>query len=271
MQLITGRTGEQHVRASDDAEIYRTLLGDGDFILSTGAKFNAQMDGAYGMNIYNGTAIMQGRQAKIRLSEGFNSVQFDNGVAGYKRWDVVVIEYSKTGDIETAELKVIKGENRQSYIEPVIPHAKGVIDNGEVHQMKLWGVRFDGLNFDGMVDYRVILDTSPVNVLLASVDSIKSEITARIIEIQNMAKTVPQYIIEGVSVKTASKKFTLEKPASYTFDNTDMFELYLNGLMVRPSTFSVIVSDSLEVTLNISSDATYDEVIMKIWKVEEDN
>lgn len=270
MQLITGRTGEQHVRATDDAELHRALLGDGDFVLTTGAKFNAQMNGAYQMNIYSGTAIMQGRQVKIRQSEGFNSVAFDNGVAGYKRWDIVVIEYSKEDDIEKAELKVIKGENRASYIEPVVPHLNGNIDNGEVHQMKLWGVRYNGLNFDGMVDYRTVLDTSPVNTLLASVDAMKSEITARIIEIQNMAVTVPQFIIEAEDVKTEGLKFNLEKPLGYSYQDTDLFELYLNGLLCRQAGFTVSVNDQIEISLSNDTDADYNEVILKIWKIKED-
>lgn len=271
MQLITGRTGTQHVKAIDDAEIYRTLLGDGDFVLSTGQKLNAQMNGTNEIDIYHGTAIMQGRQCKIRSSEGYNAVSLDNGVSGYKRWDVVCIEYSKTDDIETAQLVVVKGANNTSYVEPTVSGQNGSIDNGETHRMKLWGVKFNGINFDSLVDYRTILDTSPVNVLLDSMTAIEEQIEARISAVEQMARTVPMLRADGTNMTTVSNALTLAKPTGYTYANTDSFMLWLNGLRIMDDDYEVTSSGSnLIVTLtNIDDEAYYDEVILDIWKMEE--
>lgn len=270
MQLITGRTGVQHVKAIDDAEIIRTLLGDGDYVLSTGQKMNAQMNGTNEIDIYHGTAIMQGRQVKIRSSEGYNAVSLDNGVTGYKRWDVVVIEYTKDDDIEDATLKVIKGANSTGYVEPTVPYINGSIDNGETHQMKLWGVRFDGINFDGLIDYRTVLDTSPVNVLLDSLTAIEEQIEARISAVEQMARTVPQFRAERSDIITDGS-FGMEYPVGYDYDDTDTFMLYLNGLRVMDSDFSVTDNDGeLELILsNITVSVTYHEVILDIWKMED--
>lgn len=271
MQLITGRTGVQHVKAIDDAEIIRTLLGDGDYVLSTGQKMNAQMNGTNEIDIYHGTAIMQGRQVKIRSSEGYNAVSLDNGVTGYKRWDVVVIEYTKEDDIEDATLKVIKGANSTGYVEPTVPYINGSIDNGETHQMKLWGVRFDGINFDSLIDYRTVLDTSPVNVLLSSMTAIEEQIEARIASVENMAKTVPMFRVDGTDMTTVSNALTFEKPTGYTYANTDGFMLWLNGLRILDDDYEVSSSGSnLVVTLpNIDDEAYYDEIILDIWKMED--
>lgn len=163
LELITGRTGEQHVLAIDDAEIYRTLLGNGDFILSTGHKFEARMNGANKVDIYDGTAVIQGRQMKIR--SGYQEVETDGGVTGFRREDAIVLEYSKSGDIETAELKVVKGANNaSSYNPPALQ--QGNIDEGQVRQVRLWGVRYNGINFERLIDYRTILNTTPIQTAL---------------------------------------------------------------------------------------------------------
>lgn len=280
MQLITGRTGEQHVKAVDDAELHRTLLGDGDFVLTTGEKFNAKMNGTNELDIYSGTAIMQGRQAKIRPSEGYNAVRFDNGTVGYYRWDVVVIEYSQEAEIEKAELKVIKGVPSKTYVEPAIPGLSGVIDSGENHAMKLWGVRFNGINFDSLVDYRVILDTSPINVALDAVQSAEQEIWQRLNDLRGRGKSTPHFLVEETEISsaivtvggdTSKGTFKVNKPAGYTYENTDVFELYLNGLLCRPSEYNVTEATDGKIQVDILGSylARYDEFILRIWKAVE--
>ena len=260
MHLITGRTGVQHVKAIDDAEIYRTLLGDGDFVLSTGAKLNAQMSGTTQVNIQNGTAIMQGRQCKIRQSEGFESVSIDNGITGYKRWDIICIEYTIEDGIENAELVVVKGANSTSWTEPTVQYENGSIDSGETHRMKLWGVRLDGINFESLVDYRTVLDTSPVNTLLDSMTAIEDQIEARINALELYGRTAPHMLAEATDITTTDGVLTLTKPSGYTYENTDTFVLYLNGLRVMTSDYSVTVGTNIEV--NIDTDGTYNEVIL---------
>lgn len=281
MQLITGRTGVQHVKAVDDAEIYRTLLGDGDFILSTGAKMNAQMNGTNEIDIYNGTAIMQGRQVKIRPSEGYNAVSLDNGVTGYKRWDVVCIEYTKEDDIESAELVVIKGANSTNYVEPTVSGTSGSIDNGETHRMKLWGVKFNGINFDSLVDYRVILNTTPIQVALDTLNAYQDQLIARVESLEAMAKSVPQFDISIDELTQFDKDgddlvCTFDEPLGYTYENTDIFDLYLNGLRILPTQYTVEESSGdLVVTLvdwatgdNPPSWVRYSEVYIRIWRAE---
>ena len=267
MELITGRTGTQHVKAIDDAEIYRTLLGNGDFVLSTGQKLNAQMSGTSQVNIQYGTAIMQGRQCKIRQSEGYNAVSIDNGIAGYKRWDVICIEYTIEDNIENAELVVVKGANSTSWVEPTVQYTDTSIDAGETHRMKLWGVKLDGINFDSLVDYRTVLNTSPVNTMLDTMTAIEEQIEARITALEAYAMTAPHVSAEGTNVTTTDGVLTLSKPSGYTYENTDTFVLYLNGLRVMATDYSITVSSNIEI--DIGTDGTYAEVILEVWKAVE--
>lgn len=284
MEIITGRTGIQHVKAIDDAEIYRTLLGDGDFVLSTGQKLNAQMSGTSQVNIQNGTAIMQGRQCKIRPSEGYNAVSIDNGVSGYKRWDVICIEYTIDDGIESADLIVVKGANSTSWVEPTVPYINGNIDSGETHRMKLWGVKLDGINFDSLVDYRTILDTSPVNTILDSMTAIEDQIEARIASLELLGRSVPQYTVTAHDV-TFEYSSSLRRcraifgpPTGYTKENTDVYDLYLNGMRISRDDYEwSIAGNNVDVTLNFgttsdpvpNSDTVYEDVTVIIWKAVE--
>jgi sugar/nucleoside kinase (ribokinase family) len=65
MELITGKTGLPHVYAADDAELYRLFLGDGAFVLPTGNKLNAEMNGAQELRLYDGSMIMRVDACKV--------------------------------------------------------------------------------------------------------------------------------------------------------------------------------------------------------------
>lgn len=262
LELITGHTGEQHVLAIDDAEIYRTLLGNGDFILSTGHKFDARMNGANKINIYDGTAIIQGRQMKIR--SGYQELETDGGVSGYRREDAIVLEYSKSGDIEAAELKVIKGANNASAYKPPAL-IQGNIDEGQTRQVRLWGVRYNGINFESLIDYRTILDTTPIQTALdmatsglrniqalitsyqsqidGDMSSYQSQVEQELEAVRNVARIAPLTTITGrniVGVAGTHTKggvtidtFMIRVPApTYTKNPIDRFKIYLNGLKV---------------------------------------
>ena len=95
MEIITGKTGVPHVYAADDAELYKLFLGDGAYVLSTGNRLMATLDGASKVRIADGSIIVQGRLAKIRQSTGFQELSLASGVIGQKRVDLVVAEYRK--------------------------------------------------------------------------------------------------------------------------------------------------------------------------------
>lgn len=261
MEIITGRTGQPHVYAADDAEIYKLFLGDADFVLQTGNKLNAAMYGTNAVRIYDGSLIMQGRLAKIRPSDGYDELSLDVGTTGYKRVDLIVAEYNQTvtenqieqgGEvvtvrdvIESVELKVVKGTpNANSYVEPTV--TTGNIDAGETHQMKLWAVRLNGINFDGLIDYRDLqsVDTTPIQTAITLANSAVSQIEAQMAALQSdiydYADELRQGITSGfsgcwkqvVTVTTSDIGTAIQvtMPNNYVYASTDVVEIYLEGL-----------------------------------------
>lgn len=268
MEIITGRTGTPHVYAADDAEIYRLFLGDGDFLLSTGNKLQATMNGTTQVRISDGSLMMQGRLAKIRPSDGYDTVTLDIGTVGYKRVDLIVAEYKQTtvttqeeveGEIvdvvdkfDSVELKVVKGTpNATEYVEPTI--ATGTIDDGETHQVKLWAVRLDGINFDSLVDHRIILDTTPIQTALSYANSAVAQIRQELASFENE-------IVQGlrgawrktVTVSNATSPIPISI-SGYTYSASDFFEVYLEGLKLTAEEYTIAYSNGLTVELDATT------------------
>lgn len=293
MEIITGRTGTPHVYAADDAEIYRLFLGNGDFLLTTGNQLTATMYGTTKVRVADGSLIMQGRLAKIRPSDGFDELTIDIGTIGYKRVDLVVAEYKQTvvteqveieGEIvdvidkfDSIELKIVKGTpNANQYVEPAI--TTGNIDDGETHQVKLWAVQLDGINFNALVDYRVILDTNPIQTALdyarnstAHIDSIVAgdlaRITAEIDRVLGISRIAPLAVIT-VHDLTASNG-VLNVPSAYSYTSDDVFVLYLNGLRVPSDKYQVSAgTNGVRVELVYGTSSTYDDVEIEVWRTE---
>lgn len=277
MEIITGRTGKPHVYAADDAEIYRLFLGDGDFLLTTGNQLQATMNGTTQVRVYDGSLMMQGRLAKIRPSDGYDTLTLDIGTVGYKRVDLIVAEYNQTvvteqkeieGEVvdvvdkfDSVELKVVKGTpNANSYVEPTI--TTGNIDDGETHQVKLWAVRLDGINFDSLIDYRVILDTTPIQTALSyatqSIAQIRGRINALSEDVYQYADDLRQGIVQGFA-GVWKKTFVINKKVNtvhieidgYEYSAADSFDIYLEGLHLTEDEYTVAyVSGELRVMLD---------------------
>lgn len=294
MEIITGRTGEPHVYAADDAEIYKLFLGDGDFLLTTGNRLRAEMNGVNQVRVYDGSLMMQGRLAKIRPSDGYDTLDLDVGVTGYKRVDLIVAEYNQTTEthteeiegevvtitdiLESIELKVIKGTpNQNNYVEPTI--TTGNIDQGQTHQMKLWAVRLDGINFDSLIDYRVVLDTTPIQTALdyargstSTIDSIianyESSLNSELSRIRGVSGIAPLTVVIGHDITSSNGAITVPS-ATYTYTSGDVFVVYLNGLRVPADAYTVSAgTNALVVTTNYTTSSTYDDVEIEVWRPE---
>lgn len=294
MEIITGRTGTPHVYAADDAEIYKLFLGDGDFLLTTGNKLQATMNGTNEVRIADGSIMMQGRLAKIRPTDGFDSLTLDIGTTNYKRVDLVVAEYNQTtttteeeieGEIvtitditESITLKIVKGTpNQNQFVEPSI--ITGNIDLGETHQMKLWAVYLDGINFDRLVDYRNILDTTPIQTALDtatnSITIIETQMATLQTELYDYAEDLRQGIVSGftgayketVMVSDASSAISVQI-SNYTYAQTDIIEVYLEGLRLVPTEYSATGSgNTLSITLTSGTFIGQMEVV--VFKLSE--
>ena len=291
MEIITGRTRQHHVVAADDAEIYRVLLGDGDYVLSTGRQFDAVMNGAYTMNVYDGSLIMQGRLGKIRETDVYDTIEFAPSVAGKRRCDAVVAEYSSTlieeqkeieveGEtqtitvydrVEKIELKVVQGEYTDianTYLTPEL--VRGNIDDGETHQMLLYLVYYEGVNFvkfESYVDNYILIET-PLDILLDKAEEVRRTVLERLTEVESDAveamarvialtdslKTYARNMTAGVKGQFTTYEQILTVPTNlivtpdswfgYAYSITDEFMVYINGLYALENTdYEVLTED----------------------------
>ena len=195
MEIITGCTGSPHVYAIDNAEIYKMILGTAEMVLPTANKLVAEMNGTNKVRVKAGSLIMQGRLAKTRAAEGYTEVSIDSGTLGYYREDLIVAEYYTTTETTTDEsgnevtwtkehidLKAVKGTpDASQYLEPAI--TTGDIDSGQINQMKLWAVKLNGINFDSLVDFRVLCTDTALNLVTEAMTGIPNIATKAIADV----------------------------------------------------------------------------------------
>ena len=180
MELITGRTGTDHVLARHDALIHRTLLGDGDYVLAFGDRMPYTPLDASHIYIGTGSLIMQGRLCEITARE---SVQVQIcSAANLKRKSIVVAEYTINNQgIEDVSLVAIAGnESNNTYVEPTIPYINGDIDHGETHQMPLYAVYVDGFAISDVEQLFTVLDVAPVETAMTYATTFVSELHNRV-------------------------------------------------------------------------------------------
>lgn len=313
MEIITGRTGTDHVYAADDAELYRMFIGSGDYVFRTGNQFNATMYGAYTIRVSDGSLMMQGRLAKIRPTDGYDELQFDVGITGYRRADLVVAEYRKTvttheeevevegkttivevaDEFEDVSLVVIKGANNTgTYITPT--YATGDIDRGEVHQVPLWEVRFNGVNFESLIDRRIFLDGVPYDTLIAHSQAVYEQANARVDDAleqveSGMASLQSNFDSAVEHIRNTTTKVANASPQEVhtlydattsatgqldfgTVTLSGISTLYINGL--RHFDFVQDSQDKGVVTINDKNgnplaEVSYDEVVLAIIPLTE--
>lgn len=150
----------------------------------------------------------------------------------YYRWLGNVYVQTARQELEHVETKVIQGSySATTYIEPVI--TTGDIDKGQTHQVKLWAVRFDGINFDELVDYRTFLTGTPFDTLM------QTSLTA-INQVRQMITDIAQEVLTGHVFYSATEQLDeIQSGSTIAFDIQgisyepqagDTIELYINGL-----------------------------------------
>lgn len=149
MQIITGKTGTNHVTAEDDRALHAGTFGCGVYILNVGSMLAPTVKTANEIELADGDLVMQGTHARIRYGDK-ETVLFDNGTTGYNRIDLVVARYKKTADVETVEIAVIKGDSTPG--TPAVPNYTGgrILEGAELAEEPLYTVRFTGVNIESV-------------------------------------------------------------------------------------------------------------------------
>ena len=149
LHLVTGHAGEPHVKSTDDASLMQAIYGGDSVVLDRNNAFSYDVISNNIIRVYDGEALMQGRY--IKMDKGnYVDLNIDNGHTGYRRIDVIAIEYTKDDEtnIEEANLVVVKGsETQQEQANvPELTEGDTVDGSASTNQMALYHVKIDGLS-----------------------------------------------------------------------------------------------------------------------------
>jgi hypothetical protein len=175
-------------------------------------------------------------------------------------------------ELEHCDTKIVQGGyNSAAYIEPEI--TTGDIDKGQTHQVKLWAIRFDGINVDGSpIDYRTFLTETPYNTLIATTLQMKAQaenlLRDALRQVEAFAADVSQSVLTGKvlyskteklsDIQTGKKLVFDPSGISYVQQAGDTIELYINGLKTNhvADGYTVSVANN-KVTFTFSGTLAY--------------
>lgn len=181
LELVTGKRGEAHVKSEDIGAFNAGIVSAGQYVLSTGSKFNYEIVTNNFIWIYDGEAINQGRHMRIKPND-YEIVTIENGTQSQKRNDLIVLRYSKDTEtgIESAEIKVIKGTSGSVPTDP--PYMTGNILTGDTtDDFPLYRVYLDGLNIESV---------EPLFHVLCSMEELKNNVSELNSDLDNIATEV---------------------------------------------------------------------------------
>lgn len=138
------------IYASDDSRIYASIMG-GEGIHHIGSCMDAEAVGSNQLRISDGVASIQGRIAIID-PEDSETVTMDAGVSGYKRNDLVVLDFMRNGNDEIITLQAVKGTQGTVGTDPKIIQ-QDLTRGGTHRQVPLWRVKFNGTLIEGVERY----------------------------------------------------------------------------------------------------------------------
>lgn len=147
IKLITGYTGKAHVRAEDDASLYRGIISPSIdhkvSVLDVGENMSLDILSGNVVRILSGNAIVDGRLVRIREGD-YVDLTFDPGVDSdsQTRIDSIVIRYSIDDEtkVESVDLVVVRGDYGSDYP----PELK---DNDSEKDYLLYNVEVDKKGF----------------------------------------------------------------------------------------------------------------------------
>lgn len=160
VHLVTGYAGHGHVTSADEGLFNAGVCGLDRYVLKTGAKFAYTIESNNLIRIGSGSLIDQGRHINIPTNTTID-VTVENGTQGKKRYDLIVMRYSKDPStaIETASIQIIKGTETSG--TPVQPTCiTGDIYAGALQDdTPLYRVALDGLTITGVTKLFTEIDS----------------------------------------------------------------------------------------------------------------
>lgn len=144
MKIITGHTGEPHIKPEQDRAVHQGLVGVGSYILNVENNLAAEVISANEIRILDGVLSHQGCFGIVETGT-YDTLTIANGAQGMQRKDLIVCRYQKTGIIESMSFVVIQGTPAAS--NPARPaYNEGSIADGDSPvDCPLYVINLDGI------------------------------------------------------------------------------------------------------------------------------
>ena len=108
MEIVTGYTGTDHVESWQDRDLNQGIFGSGTYVFNVGSKLAATITSNNEVTISDGALSMQGCIGVIQKGTS-QSLAIASGSQGMNRKDLICVQYSKSGAVESLDLVVIQG------------------------------------------------------------------------------------------------------------------------------------------------------------------
>ena len=147
LHLVTGYKGSPHVTSADQGAFNAYTVGTGEYVLTKGNRFEAEIKTNNTVRIYDGCLMMNGRYVTLDAGSYLDAT-ISNGSSGMKRHDIISVRYEMnlTTGIESVSLVVNAGSPSASTpVDPAQNYGETILNGVTVHEMPLHRVILEGL------------------------------------------------------------------------------------------------------------------------------
>ena len=252
MEIITGYTGEPHIRPEDDGARNAGIFGTGKYVLNVGRKFAAEIVSNNMVKIKDGDLINQGRHIRIPVGET-EECTIENGTQARYRNDLIVSRYSKESGSEgkeSAKIVVIKGTASTSSTPPDPSYTSGDILNGALtDDFPLYRVKLNGLSITAVEP----LFGDPVKRLSELNTDINDIFGGRVAEIRYIDSVQADSTGYKQATLTFSRKFSANPYIFVTVvaPTKATAQVIVESISTESCTFRVYAETSVSVMLQI--------------------
>ncbi len=146
LNLITGKSGTQHVTSGDMGAVQAALVGNASYLLqdADGAFPAVSMQSANKALVPTLNLILEGRYARVAEEE---AVTIESGRTGVNRNDLVCVKYERdSNNIESVTLAVLKGTaSSGTATDPTVPEGS-ILDGAATVWIPIARVPISGVN-----------------------------------------------------------------------------------------------------------------------------
>ena len=164
LHLVTGFKGNAHITSANQGAFNAGCVGLGEYVLTNGRRFEAEVITSNTIRIFDGSIVMQGRQIDLEYGT-FLDVNIPDGLSGMNRNDLIVLRYTKnvSSGVESVSIVVLQGTPVQGVAVDPTYTVGDILSSAKSHDMPLYRVKLSGLTISSVEP--MFNTVAPLNVL----------------------------------------------------------------------------------------------------------